>query len=67
LVIEGDGPSPTAPVKQACRVASSPQRQRDTKLITLLAEAHAARKLVLAHPNTSLADLAKQHALLSEC
>ncbi|MFN5643042.1 MAG: recombinase family protein [Sphingomonadales bacterium] len=59
LVIEGDGPPPTAPVKQACPVASSPQRQRDTKLITLLADAHAARSLVLAHPQTSLADLAK--------
>ncbi|WRH76254.1 MAG: recombinase family protein [Sphingobium sp.] len=65
LVIEGDGPPPTAPVKQACPVASSPQRQRDTKLITLLAEAHAARKLILAHSDTSLTDLAKQQGTSS--
>jgi hypothetical protein len=38
-----------------------PSHQGDTKLITLLAEAYAARKLVLTHPDTSLADLAKQH------
>jgi hypothetical protein len=37
-----------------------PQRQRDTKLIALLADAYAARKLVLAYPDLSLADLAKQ-------
>jgi hypothetical protein len=30
-------------------------------LIALLADAHAARNLVLTHPDTSLADLAKQH------
>jgi hypothetical protein len=47
-------------------VASSPQRQRDTKLITLLAEAHAARKLILAHSDTSLTDLAKQQGTSSK-
>jgi hypothetical protein len=38
-----------------------PSHQGDTKLITLLADAYEARKLVLAHPDTPLADLAKQH------
>jgi hypothetical protein len=60
LVIEGEGQAPTAPVKPSSPVASSPQQQRDTKLIALLAEAHVARKLVLAYPDLSLADLAKQ-------
>jgi hypothetical protein len=56
LVIEGGGQAPTVPVKP-----SSPSTpHRDGKLVTLLAEAHAARKLVLACPDLSLADLAKQ-------
>jgi hypothetical protein len=71
LVIEGDGPPPTALAvpagpKPSAPVASSQKRQRDAKLITLLAEAHAARKLVLAHPDTSLADLAKQKGTSSK-
>ena len=71
LVIEGDGPPPTASAvpagpKPSAPVASSPQRQRDTRLITLLAEAHAARSLVLAHPDTALADLAKQQGTSSK-
>ena len=56
LVIEGEGQAPTVPVKP-----SSPSTpHRDEKLVALLAEAHAARKLVLACPDLSLADLAKQ-------
>jgi hypothetical protein len=56
LVIEGEGLAPTAPVKP-----SSPSTpHRDEKLVALLAAAHAARKLVLAYPDLSLADLAKQ-------
>ncbi|MFN5823608.1 MAG: recombinase family protein, partial [Sphingomonadales bacterium] len=71
LVIEGDGPPPTASAvpagpKPSAPAASSLQRQRDTRLITLLAEAHAARKLVLAHPDTSLANLAKQQGTSSK-
>jgi hypothetical protein len=60
LVIEGEGALPKAQMKPSSPVASSPQGQRDTKLFALLADAHAARKLVLAYPQTSLADLAKQ-------
>jgi hypothetical protein len=68
LVIEGEGQiaktvtgraAPTAPLARA--KSPSPQHHRDTKLIALLADAYAARKLVLAHPHSSLADLAKQH------
>ncbi len=71
LVIEGDGPPPKALAgpagpKPSAPAASSPQRQRDTKLITLLAEAHAARSLVLAHPDTALADHAKQQGTSSK-
>jgi site-specific DNA recombinase len=65
LVIEGEGQGPKTVTryvdpKASPQAASSPPRQRDTKLIALLADAHAARKLVLAYPQTSLADLAKQ-------
>jgi DNA invertase Pin-like site-specific DNA recombinase len=52
LVIEGDG-LPTKPVPK-------PQAQRDEKLVALLAEAYAARQLVLDNPDTPLADLARQ-------
>lgn len=38
----------------------SPPKPADDKLITLLAEAHAARQLVLDNPDTLLADLARQ-------
>jgi DNA invertase Pin-like site-specific DNA recombinase len=61
LVIEGEGPPLKAPVKPSSPAVLSSDHQRDTKLIALLADAHAARKLVLAHPDTPLADLAKQH------
>lgn len=37
--------------------ASTP-RQRDEKLVALIAEAHAARKLLLANPGSSIADIA---------
>ena len=60
LVIEGEGPPLKAPVKPSSPAVLSSDHQRDTKLISLLADAHAARKLVLAHPDISLADLAKQ-------
>jgi DNA invertase Pin-like site-specific DNA recombinase len=65
LVIEGEGQVPktgavAAILNPSAPVAASPQRQPDAKLIALLAEAHSARKLVLAYPETSLADLAKQ-------
>jgi hypothetical protein len=53
LVIEGDG----LPIKPAPK----PHAQRDEKLVALLAEASAARQLVLDNPDTSLAELAKQH------
>ncbi|WRH77252.1 MAG: recombinase family protein [Sphingobium sp.] len=71
LVIEGDGPPSTALAgpagpKPSAQVALSQQRQRDTNLIAVLAEAHAARKLVLAHPYTSLAELAKQQGTSSK-
>jgi DNA invertase Pin-like site-specific DNA recombinase len=52
LVIEGEG-QPMTP-------APKPQAQRDDKLVALIAEAHAARQLVLDNPDTSLADLANQ-------
>jgi hypothetical protein len=70
LVIEGEGQiaktvtatGRAAPTGSLARAKSpSPQHQRDTKLIALLADAYEARKLVLAHPDTPLADLAKQH------
>ncbi|MGE8143503.1 recombinase family protein [Novosphingobium sp. NPDC080210] len=52
LMIAGEGMSiePVTPPKPA----------RDDKLIALLAEAHAARQLVLDHPETALAELARQ-------
>ena len=53
LVIEGEG--------QASKPALKSEPQRDEKLVALLAEASAARQLVLDNPDTSLADLAKQH------
>jgi hypothetical protein len=57
LVIEGEGPTLTPCIKP-----SSPAKpQCDGRLIALLADAYEARKLVLAHPDTPLADLAKQH------
>jgi hypothetical protein len=56
LVIEGEGQAPASSVKP-----SSPSTpHRDEKLVALLTDAHAARKLVLAYPDLSLADLAKQ-------
>jgi hypothetical protein len=61
LVIEGEGGLAKTPVKPSPPADLSSDHQRDTKLIALLADAHAARKLVLAHPDISLADLAKQH------
>jgi hypothetical protein len=67
LVIEGEGQVPKTGNEHAAPKGlpviappQRPQRQRDRKLIALLADAHAARKLVLAYPDTSLADLAKQ-------
>ena len=58
LVIEGEGhaskPAPTP--------APKPEPQRDEKLVALLAEAYAARQLVLDNPDTPLVDLAKQHS-----
>lgn len=68
LVIEGEAQipktatgraAPSAPL--ASRRSPSPQHQRDTKLVALLTEAYAARKLVLGYPDTPLADLAKRH------
>jgi hypothetical protein len=56
LVIEGEGPTPTPFIKPS----SPAMLQCDPKLIALLAEAYSARKLVLAHPHSSLGDLAKQ-------
>jgi DNA invertase Pin-like site-specific DNA recombinase len=61
LVIEGEGGLAKTPVKPSPPAVLPSDHQRDTKLIALLADAHAARKLVLAHPDTPLADLAKQH------
>ena len=51
-MIEGEGQSiqPVLQLKPA----------RDDKLIALLAEAHAARQLVLDNPETPLAELARQ-------
>ena len=43
-----------------------PVPQRDEKLNTLLAQSHAARKLILAYPDTTLADLAKQQGTSSK-
>jgi hypothetical protein len=57
LVIEGEGLTPTPFIKPS----SPAMPQCDDKLVALLADAYAARKLVLAHPHSSLADLAKQH------
>ena len=60
LVIEGEVQIPKTAAKSSTPTAPAPQHQGDTKLIALLADAYQARKLVLAHPGTSLADLAKQ-------
>lgn len=38
-----------------------PQRQRDEKLVQLVAEAHAARKLVLENPRRAVASIAADH------
>jgi hypothetical protein len=56
LVIEGEGASPTPFIKPSHPAIP----QRDDRLVALLTEAYEARKLVLAHPDISLADLAKQ-------
>jgi DNA invertase Pin-like site-specific DNA recombinase len=66
LVIEGEGQvaktvTGRAVTKSSSKVTPPPSHQGDTKLISLLAEAYAARKLVLAHSETPLADLANQH------
>jgi DNA invertase Pin-like site-specific DNA recombinase len=60
LVIEGEAQIPKTAAKSSTPTALAPQHQGDTKLIALLAEAYAARKLVLAHPDAPLSDLAKQ-------
>jgi DNA invertase Pin-like site-specific DNA recombinase len=60
LVIEGEAQIPKTAAKSSTPTAPAPQHQGDPKLIALLAEAYAARKLVLAHRDTPLADLAKQ-------
>lgn len=67
LVIEGNGQLSLASSEPATVTGSFTnailpvsQPQRDPQLIALLTDAHAARKLVLAYPDTSLADLAKQ-------
>jgi hypothetical protein len=66
LVIEGEGQiamtaAGRAVSKSSSKLTQPPPHQGDTKLVALLADAYAARKLVLAHPDTPLADLAKQH------
>ena len=73
LVIEGEGQAPKTGSEHAAPKGlpvtappQRPQRQRDTKLIALLAEAHGARKLVHTYPNTSLTDLAKQQRTSSK-
>ena len=45
---------------EAIQLVPTPKPARDDKLITLLAEAHAARRLVLESPERPLAELAKQ-------
>jgi len=65
LVIEGEGQvaktvTGRAVSKSSSKLTQPPSHQGDTKLITLLADAYEARKLVLSHPDTPLADLAKQ-------
>lgn len=45
---------------KAIQSVLQPKPVRDDKLIALLAEAHAARQLVLDHPETPLAELARQ-------
>ena len=52
LMIAGEG--------EAIQLVPTPKPARDDKLITLLAEAHAARRLVLESPERPLAELAKQ-------
>ena len=52
LMIAGEG--------QQSQPVPAPKLGRDDKLITLLAEAHAARRLVLGNPEISLVNLAKQ-------
>jgi hypothetical protein len=42
-------------------VQRSASPRRDHKLVTLVAEAHAARQLVLASPERSLANIAQEH------
>ena len=43
------------------RVISVDDAKRDDKLVMLVAEAHAARQLILAHPDKSVAAIANQH------
>ena len=57
LVIEGQGQAP----KPAPKPALKSEPQLDEKLVALIAEAYAARQLVLENPGTPLADLAKKH------
>ena len=52
LMIAGEGKPIT--------LVPPPKPARDDKLIALLAEAHAARQLVLDHPEIALAELARQ-------
>lgn len=54
LLIEGAAQSALPEVEQM------PLPQRDERLVSLLAQAHAARKLVLDNPTVPLADLAAQ-------
>ena len=57
LVIEGEGQALKPAPKPAPKVAP----HRDEKLVALIAEAYAARQLVMDNPDTPLADLAKKH------
>jgi hypothetical protein len=52
LVIEGTAPS--------AKPVPTPSPQRDEKLMAQLADAFAARKLVLDNPHLTLAELAKR-------
>lgn len=52
LMIAGEG--------QQSQTVPTPRPARDDKLIALLAEAHAARQLVLDNPEIPLAELARQ-------
>ena len=41
---------------------SAPPQQRDDKLVQLVAEAHAARMLVMEHPAKAIATIATEHS-----